>query len=169
MVQDYILNKELPVLVISINAYFPITGQVTTESLLQQYNLMKISSWIVNRWLNDMGYIFCERKKCYYTDSHERADVIEHRKQFITTYLDKLELRCHHYIQIPLDFYEEFIHKGKKHANIKGHKYTDINRYDWIGHHVDDHPFFTLIQSELVFGGSLSIKKPTHLQPLVIF
>ncbi len=36
LVQDYILNKGLPALVISMNAYYPITGQVMTESLLQQ-------------------------------------------------------------------------------------------------------------------------------------
>jgi hypothetical protein len=61
------------------------------------------------------------------------------------------------------------IHEGKIHANIKGYKYTDTNRYNWIEYHVDDHPFFTLIQSELVFGGSLSVRKPTHLKPLIIF
>jgi hypothetical protein len=169
LVQDYILNKGLPALVISINQSFPITGQVTVESLMKQYSLKMISISTVNRWLNDMGYKYCDRKKCYYTDSHERPDVIQHRKEFVTTYLDVIELRCHRYIQIPIDFYNEFIQQNKIQSNVKGHKYTDTNGYEMIEHHVDDHPFFQSLQSDLVFGGSLSVRRPTHQKPLIIF
>jgi hypothetical protein len=63
--------------------------------------------------MNDMGYKFKERKKCYYTDSHECLDVIEYRNKFIKNYLNNLEIQCHRYIQIPLKFYDKLINNKK--------------------------------------------------------
>jgi hypothetical protein len=61
------------------------------EELLQMLDLKRVCHSTVWHWLQLMGYKYDENRRCYYTDGHEREDVVDdHNKQFLLQYF-KLE------------------------------------------------------------------------------
>jgi hypothetical protein len=50
-------------------------------------------------WLHLLGFSYCENKKCYYTDGHERVDNVRYRLEFIKRYFI-FEYRTYRWIQL---------------------------------------------------------------------
>ncbi len=48
-------------------------------------------------------------KKSYYGNGHEHPSQIVHRNKFTNKYLTNLELRSHHWVQVPKDVYVALI------------------------------------------------------------
>ena len=60
-------------------------------------------SWSTARsWAVALGASFKKHKKGYYVDGHERADVLEHRKEWLSKEL-QLELRQYLWVQLTVD------------------------------------------------------------------
>jgi hypothetical protein len=49
------------------------------------------------------------------------------------------------------------------------YNYTKTNGTSMMEFHVDDHAYFQNIQSDLIFGASFSVRKPTSSKPIIIF
>lgn len=52
--------------------------------------------------MNILGFKYCQRKKGYYVDGHEKPATVEYRRKFVQRYL-KYERRAHRWIQITLE------------------------------------------------------------------
>jgi hypothetical protein len=74
--------------------------QAREEYLLQSYVERPISITTTWRWLKQLGLLFCQRKKSFFVDAHERPDVIFKRNEFCTLFLRELEPRMHRWIQV---------------------------------------------------------------------
>ena len=62
--------------------------------------LKSISYSTVWRWLTNFGFSYDKNTRSYYTDGHERKDVIQDRNErFLGSYY-AYELRCHRWIQM---------------------------------------------------------------------
>ena len=65
------------------------------SEFLSILHLKSVSLNTAHKWMIYLGYEYSETKKMYYTDGHERADVIEDRDfRFLERYFE-YELRCH--------------------------------------------------------------------------
>ena len=53
----------------------------TSEEVLAFVGLKNITHVTAWRWMTDLRYSYDENKKCYYTDSHERPDVVKYRNE----------------------------------------------------------------------------------------
>ena len=73
--------------------------QYTKLDLLRHYGLYSLSMSTAWRWMKALGMRYCERKKNYYVDGHEREDVVLSRWIFIKSYFAK-ENRMHRWIQL---------------------------------------------------------------------
>jgi hypothetical protein len=63
-------------------------------------DLKRVSPNTAWRWLQWMGYKYDKNRRCYYTDGHEREDVVKDRnKRFLVEYF-KLERRAHRWVQL---------------------------------------------------------------------
>jgi hypothetical protein len=61
------------------------------DELLGMLDLKGVCASTVWQWLQLMGYKYNENRRCYYTDGHERENVVKDRnKRFLTQYF-KLE------------------------------------------------------------------------------
>ena len=75
-------------------------------AFLKYYGVTTLCPSTVYRWMRALGMNYCSRKKNFYVNGHERADVIKYRKEYIVQYF-KDELRMFRWMQLPLDeFYE---------------------------------------------------------------
>ena len=73
--------------------------QYTKLDLLRHYGLHSFSISTAWRWMKVLGMRYCEGKKNYYVDGHERDDVVLSRWMFIKGYFAK-ENRMHRWIQL---------------------------------------------------------------------
>jgi len=70
------------------------------DELLRMLDLKTLSISTVWRWLILLGYKYCENKRNYYTDGHEREDVIKDRNsRFLVKYF-KNERRTYRWVQL---------------------------------------------------------------------
>ncbi|GFH47857.1 hypothetical protein CTEN210_04333 [Chaetoceros tenuissimus] len=76
--------------------------QITIEDLFKHYNLKNFSHSTAYRWMIALGMRYCDRRKNYYVDGHEREDVVEARWRFVRNYL-RDELQMHRWIQLSED------------------------------------------------------------------
>ena len=68
------------------------------NELLHMLDLSNVSMSTVWRWLVYLGYKYDENKKSYYTDGHEREDVVKDRnKRFLIKYFIA-ERRAHRWV-----------------------------------------------------------------------
>ena len=74
---------------------------ITKEDVLQKYKLTSICFQTIYNWMNKFGFKYRPRRKTFYVDGHERPETVDYRKGYITRYL-KNEIRCHRWIQLPL-------------------------------------------------------------------
>ena len=93
LAQDYLITTAIPALCKTLNEEEPDeTKHVTTKDILHKYGLTMLSKSTATRWLNQLGYTYCERKKCYYNDNHEKEENVNYRMKFIHTYLFDYDL-----------------------------------------------------------------------------
>ena len=72
----------------------------TYNEILSMCDLKTISIPCIWKWLLHLGYKYSENKRCYYTDGHEREDVVNDREnRFLIDYF-KMERRCYRWVQI---------------------------------------------------------------------
>ena len=70
------------------------------NKLLHMLDLSNVSMSTVWRWLVYLGYKYDENKKSYYTDGHEREDVVKDRNErFLIKYFTA-ERRAHRWVQL---------------------------------------------------------------------
>jgi hypothetical protein len=169
LAQDYLINIGIPALIESIKILNPHVTLLSVADVLSYYRIRYLCTRTVCKWMNKLGYSYCERKKCYYNDNHEKKEYIEYRNSFVKSYLDDLEINCHRYVQLTFARYQALVKEQKLHPNMKGHSYVNDQGVPMIEFHVDDHLFLQNVQSELLFGASLSVRKPTSCKPLIIF
>lgn len=82
------------------------------DCLLRVYLESPISLSTTWRWLRRLGFTYDTRKKSFFVDGHERANVVFRRNEFCTHYLTKLESRAHRWIQVTAEMH--------KHAETMG-------------------------------------------------
>jgi hypothetical protein len=69
------------------------------EQFMKFVNLKMLTAVTTWRWLWLLGFSYCENKKCYYTDIHERADNVRYRIQFIKKYFE-YEYHTYRWLQL---------------------------------------------------------------------
>jgi hypothetical protein len=72
--KEYLITIGFPAIVNSLTNRLEGSESMTLQKLMNQYNLTSLSLSTVSQWMNTLGYKFNERKKCYYTDNHEKRD-----------------------------------------------------------------------------------------------
>ena len=141
----------------------------TYDEFLKFMGLRSISMNTTWRWMHHLGLSYDENRRCYYTDGHERPDVVDDRdNRFLDVYFN-YEIRTHRWVQItdsvateleksmkqfPLNCYHSYIHDDIPHRE----------------YHVDCHPcLHKYINSEcLIYGGNLSVRKDPATRPLML-
>ena len=170
-VQHYIIETCLPKLLKKRQMELG-DESINMEYIMKENNIKIITRQTVCRWLKLLGFSYCERKKSYYCDSHERPETVAYRYKFIDRYLER-ELRCFRWIQISEKLYLTMKEEGSifggepyQYTNDKGEKYFEF--------HVDDNIEFAKWttwpdEDSERFGGCLSVRMPEGAKPLIIF
>ena len=68
--------------------------------LLHMLDIKSISMSTMYRWFNYLGFNYNENKRSYYTDRHEREDVVRDRNDTFLVDDFKAERCCYHWVQI---------------------------------------------------------------------
>ena len=115
------------------------------------------------------GFTYDVNKRCYYTDGHEREDVVKDRVNgFLDPYFFQ-ELRAHRWVQIQESVavelekgYDSFPHECSYNFSKGTVKYREyhVDAHNILLEHVD--------ASCLIYGGNLSVRKPINMRPLMI-
>ena len=171
-VQDYIIKTCLPQLLEKRKNELN-DQSLTIEFVKKENGLKSICRQTVDTWIKLLGFTYCERKKTYYCDSHEKPEVVKYRYKYIDRYLER-EFRCFRWVQISKSKYEEMLRNEfsifcgtpYEYENAKGEKYYEF--------HVDDNQQFTdwkdwPDEESRRFGGCLSVRMPEGAKPLIIF
>ncbi|KAI2509704.1 hypothetical protein MHU86_4686 [Fragilaria crotonensis] len=141
--------------------------------LLRVYLESPISLSTTWRWLRRLGFTYDTRKKSFFVDGHERANVVFRRNEFCTHYLTKLESRAHRWIQVTAETVEEWRREKKmSDDDSRGYKYTSDDNKDMVEFHVDDLDLLHKHAETMgfgAFGGNLSVRKAQDEKPLMIF
>ena len=163
---EYITTKCLPTL-LETRRVETKNNSMTMEDLLRENRLRTVHPKTVNNWLRQLGYKYCPRKKNYYNDKHESEENVTYRYKFIQRYFE-YEIMCHRWIQLPISKYEKMCEDGEVFGG-QGYRYTNDKNKTYIEFHVDDNETLTAIGNTMPFGGNLSVRKPLHKKPLIIF
>lgn len=96
-------------------------------------------------------------KKDFYTDMHERTDVVEYRVGYCTR-MEEREFQQHLWIQLYKTDDDKY---REQYPNMAaGYAYTSANGQSMIEHHVDDCEGFIALRSAMKYGGNLSVRFP---------
>lgn len=130
--------------------------------LLQTYMDKAPSYSTILRWVHIMGYNYSTKSKSYMVDGHEHKPQREHRDKLTAEYITVLETRCHRWIQMLVEEFQERnsnLEEGNKILNT-GYTYDAINGEKMIELHVDDHECLQEYANEKYkkFGGNLSVR-----------
>ena len=72
------------------------------DAFLDMFQITSLSQMTVYRWMLFIGLRFCDDKKSFYVDGHERADVVLDRNRFTKAYLSDYEPYTERWIQMTL-------------------------------------------------------------------
>ena len=116
-----------------------------------------------------MGYSYNYNKQCYYTDGHERDNVVRDRDDWFLNSYFELETKAYRWVQLSeadsLQLHEE-------HDNFKKDCCYTFNRdgKNFMEYHVDTHPALVNYISEenRKYGGNLSVRKNIMDKPMMI-
>ena len=139
-VQEFIISKCLPQLV-QTRKEETNDNSITIDTILKENGLKSITVRAVSGWMNILGFRYCERKKSYYCDSHEKPETVAYRYKFIDRYLEH-ELRCYCWIQLSETKYQEMINNGLIFGGTP-YEYLDENGVKYYEFHVDDNLEFS--------------------------
>jgi hypothetical protein len=136
--------------------------------ILRQNGLTKLSLGTVYRWLDCLGFKYEARKKGHYVDPHEKPETIVYCCHFIKHYLE-YENKRFRWIQLPPEQVKEMEENLECDEGL-GYRYSDSESGErMVEFHVNEHPSFQDRVSMKKYGGNLSIRKPSHLKPLICF
>ena len=90
---NYIYNVALPKLLRTRRKELR-RSSFSMAELLQENHLSKLYIQTVYNWLHIIGFKYEVRKKTYYVDGHEKADVVRYRTNFCKRYLNH-EIQMH--------------------------------------------------------------------------
>ena len=130
------------------------------KELLYNLDLTTICISTVWRWMIVLGYEYDENKKCYYTDGHERPDVVADRNdRFLLEYF-RLEKCAHRWAQLKE---VEAVYLENNSNNYPKHCYYSYISDEGISmreYHIDTHKalFAFVSDSTSHFGGNLSVR-----------
>jgi hypothetical protein len=135
--------------------------------LLRENRLTKLTLETVYRWLDRLGFKYEARKKGYYVDNHEKPETVTYRRHFVKRYL-KYEFRMFRWVQLSLEKVKAMEGNAEIDEGL-GYRYQDNENKDMVEFHVDQHPSFQDSVSTTLYGGSLSVRKPVNVKPLICF
>lgn len=137
------------------------------NEILSMCDLSTVSVKTVWRWLVYLGYKYCENKRCYYSDGHERKDVVKDRNErFLVEYF-KLERCTYRWVQLTN---EDAMKLEQSIENFpKDCYYYDLstNKREY---HVDTHSALEefIPEEYKKFGGGLSVRLKENERPVII-
>ena len=140
------------------------------DELLHMFDLKTLSISTVWRWLQLLGYKYCENKRNYYTDGHEREDVVKDRNnRFLIAYF-KNERRTHRWVQISEKDAIEIEETNISFPRNCSYKYVSPTSTAMREYHVDTHDIlYSFVPTiDLKYGGSTSVRKPDNVRPLMM-
>jgi hypothetical protein len=165
MLHSYLFDTAIPSVISKIKEARNVSDYSVAD-FLNENKLHTLTPRTIYNWLHHMGFKYSDSKKSYYVDSHEKPENVRYRSKFIDRY-KTYELRCHRWIQIPVDRYERLVEKGELSSNC-GYMYEDSSGNSMVELHVDDHPIFQKESNNLPYGGRLSVRKDPLEKPLMI-
>jgi predicted HTH domain antitoxin len=138
------------------------------KEVMKQYGLTCICIRTVCNWMSILGFKYCQRKKGYYVDGHEKPATVEYRRKFVQRYL-KYERRAHRWIQITLEESKK-LEREEIIPVSSGYYYTDELQNEMVEYHVDIcHLFQDRMNERTKFGGNLSVRLAKEEKPLLMF
>ena len=146
------------------------TTAITTQDIttfLNAHKLESLSLSTTHRWMHLLGFDHDSRKKSFYVDGHERADVVMHREIFCTCYLTEWwKPRCKRWVHLSVE--------EAKQRNLDltfGYTYHDIiGNEDRLEYHIDYWNKHLMIdgQEQKVIPPTTSIRISSQTRPLMI-
>ena len=143
----------------------------TYEEVLAFVDLKNISNQTAWRWMTDMGYTYDENKKCYYTDGHERPDVVKYRNENFLLQYFKYEQRCYRWVQLTDENIENIMKDYEDFPKNACYDYVDTtSNLQMHEYHIDTHPCLNnyIATDNLKYGGNLSVRKDDNEKPLML-
>ena len=170
-VQEYIINTCLPELLEKRKKELQ-NDNIDMDFLKKENNIKTVCKQTVTNWLKILGFRYCERKKSYYCDSHEKPENVAYRYKYIDRYLER-EYRCYRWIQMPEAEYQNMLQEGSIFCGTPYEYYNDEGE-KFVEFHIDDNPKFANWtqwpdEDSKQFGGCLSVRMPEGSKPLIIF
>jgi hypothetical protein len=125
------------------------------------------------RWLRLLGFEYKIRRKCYYTDGHEKEENVRYRLDFIAKYFN-FELRTYRWVQLKEEDAIALEELDKKpHAKDLARKqFTSADGSRMREYHIDCHEEqlikYVSDENQIIHGADLSIDLPEGARPLLI-
>ena len=139
------------------------------KMIYDEYNLTKLCSGTVLKWMHQLGFKFSSKTKIYYVDGHEKPEVVEHRQKYINQYIRE-ELLCYRWVQLNEDQVNELEIKNKGFSRNNGYKYINKDTQNVMYEfHVDTHSCIDPFVCDVEYGGFLSVRRDQSQKPLIIF
>ena len=139
------------------------------DMILHALQLQNISYSTVWRWLSHIGYKYDINNKSYYTDGHERADVVDDRNNRFLIHYYKYEQQCYRWIQITET---EAVQFEKEDDNFPKNCYFEYVKEEitWREYHVDTNVGLLrfLDADGRRYGGNLSVRATVGSKPLML-
>jgi len=139
--------------------------EVDERERLEKFGIsFPIDRDVVYGWMQKAGAT-CERdgdKKTYYTDGHNREDVVDYREKIYTPTMKKLEERMHLYLNLTSEEILTIEEGSGKKLPVAPRKIAE----DLYEVHVDDSEAYIAMRAKLKFGGELRIGATSETKPL---
>ena len=120
-----------------------------------------------------LGYRYDENKRSYFTDGHERDDVVKYRNDvFLNEYFES-ELRCYRWVTVTKTTeiqFKEDIEDVPTNCSFDYTSLVDGEDIEYREYHSDSHPVlikYVSIEGKK-YGGDLSERRDKTLPPLMI-
>ena len=139
------------------------------DEILKTLDLKCICFASVNNWLKFLGFSYSETKQCYYTDVHEREDVVKDREErFLGTYYN-YEIRSYRWIQITDEVAVKLEEEHTDFPKSCYYQYSVDGRM-MREYHIDTHDSLSkyINSSNEQYGGNLSTRLEIGAKPLML-
>ena len=127
------------------------------KSMVDLKNVTVSTSW---RWLQSYGFTYSDQKKCYFTDGHEREDVVKDRNnRFLLNYF-RYELRSMRWIQITETLAKEIENETPSFPKDCFYEYDDESCGIMREYHIDTNNILEnyVPAADKKYGGSKSVR-----------
>eukprot|EP00978_Attheya_sp_CCMP212_P032127 scaffold123909_cov56-Attheya_sp.AAC.1 len=172
--REYLLEKVIPKCCERCNNELRAMGvqHMDEADFMKFVGLKTLCASTAWRWIRLLGFTYRERRKCYYTDGHEKAENVRARINFIVQYFG-LEIRTYRFVQLTeeaaLDL--EQLEKNPLEQGLARREWTAEDGIQMREYHIDCHPrllHFVSEQNRTIHGGDLSVYLPEGVRPLLI-